>query len=259
MTLKSKIDIWLLDTTKQLTIRSFFLTKWPKCLLGKESLIVDLDCSQNNLTVLPKGMVNLRILTCYDNKLTTLPNDMINLVYLECSSNKLIAIPNFSKLKSLNCGSNQLLTLPDSFPALSDLGCENNQLTVLPKYLPNIIDIYCHLNQLTTIPEYLNKGMQILDCNNNLLKFLPDLSITYMTCYNNDQLFSEEQSDWKKLWAIKAINRAKLRDIGLSRVIKVLKNRLYLPRLTKLHQELIWSPNHPGKFFKLLPKVGIWM
>ena len=36
-----------------------------------------------------------------------------------------------------------------------------------------------------------------------------------------------------------------------------MKLRLYLPRLTDLHQDLIYSPNHPGKFYKLL-RLGDW-
>lgn len=49
-----------------------------------------------------------------------------------------------------------------------------------------------------------------------------------------------------------------MRKNGLKRIINILKKRLHLPRLTELHQELIWSPDHIGKFFLSFPKKGIW-
>ena len=59
------------------------------------------------------------------------------------------------------------------------------------------------------------------------------------------------------MWCLKNLRSNEIRSKGLNKVIKVLKNRLYLPRLDQLEQELVYSPHHPGGFYKNL-RVGNW-
>ncbi len=100
---------------------------------------------------------------------------------------------------------------------------------------------HCSSNQLVSLslPNFVNESY--FHCSSNQLANL---------------LFLSDRD--KKILAIKNLLLQKLRRDGLKRVMKVLKMRLYLPRLDELREELIWSPNHPGKFFTLLPKVGQW-
>ena len=78
-----------------------------------------------------------------------------------------------------------------------------------------------------------------------------------LNCSDN-QLFSNLLEKWKKIWLISIRHQRILRTSGIKRVVKVLKNRSYLPNLNELREELIWSPNHPGKFFTSLSRVGYW-
>ena len=53
MTLANKINVWLTDTSKELDISYLGLKEWPELLKGKEHLIVNLDCYNNQLKSLP--------------------------------------------------------------------------------------------------------------------------------------------------------------------------------------------------------------
>lgn len=282
--LNREIFRWLKDTTSKLYLNEYRLEEWPKKLVGKEHLIIRLDCSNNKLTVLPEGLTNLEELNCSYNRLTMLPKGLTNLKVLDCSINNLTSLPvDLMNLEDLDCAENYLTTLPDNLINLEELDCSWNKLTSLPKGLINIECIYCYNNELTsltslskTLSGSLNhlfcrmnmitiisddfaKNLISLDCSYNNLTYIPkcSTSLQSLSCFNN-RLFSNELSDWKKIWAIKERHQQKLRKNGLKKVLKNLKNRLYLPRLDKLHQELIWSPNHTGIFFTLLPRSGIW-
>ena len=141
-------------------------------------------------------------------------------------------------IKTLSCSSNRLVSLPNNLTNLKTLSCYNNQLASLPNNLTKLKRLECLYNQLTSLP-------------NNLTK------LKRLYCWNN-QLFSNEFGKWKRIWQISIRHQRTLRISGIKRVVKILKNRSYLPRLNELHNELIWSPNHPGKFFTSLPRVGHW-
>ena len=73
--------------------------------------ITDLDCSNNNLTVLPNLPPNLRALVCKNNQLEEIPDLPQSLEYLDCSNNKLIVLPKLpTNLRSINCSNNQDVT-----------------------------------------------------------------------------------------------------------------------------------------------------
>ena len=241
--------------------------------------LTKLWCSNNQLTSLPL-FPNLTYLRCSFNQLTSLPL-FPNLTYLLCNKNQLTFLPVFPNLTKLWCNYNQLTSLPlfpnltklwcnhnklttgslcvtslPLFPKLTYLDCSFNQLTSLP-LLPNLINLHCSHNKLTFLPLFPN--LASLWCSDNQLTSLPlfpNLTLFTLGC-NNNNLFSTKISFWKKVWRLKNLRSNEKRKRGLKRVVKVLKNRLYLPRLNQLKQELVYSPNHPGKFYKDL-RVGNW-
>nr|QBK89600.1 MAG: leucine rich repeat protein [Pithovirus LCPAC001] len=161
--------IWLVDTNQILDMNRFGLTEWPKWLMGKEHLIVKLDCSENKLVNLPKGLTNLRHLLCFSNNLVVLPGDMSSLEYLNCSYNHLTSIPEgLTMLETLYCGSNQLTSLPKtSTNKLKKLHCENN--CIMSKTSTN------KLKKLHLKLEYEMPHLTSLDCSNNNIHTLPYL------------------------------------------------------------------------------------
>ncbi len=191
--LQSRINIWLNDARNILDISGLNLKKWPDALVGKEHLIVKLNCSNNELTTLGEGLSNLKWLRCNHNKLTSIGKG-----------------PYLSNLVELDCSNNELTLLPGDLSNLKWLSCSNNKLTFLPNFLSDIIGINC----------------------------------------SHNKLFSDDFFDWKKIWPLQRTYITTLQAGGIKRFIKTLKLRLYLPRLSQLHQELLFSPNHPGKFYK---------
>nr|QBK89492.1 MAG: hypothetical protein LCPAC001_00020 [Pithovirus LCPAC001] len=141
-------------------------------------------------------------------------------------------------IKILNCSYNKLTSLPNDLTSPKELYCSHNQLTSLPNNLTKLEKLLCSFNKLTSLPNSLTKLEEIY-CSGN-------------------KLFSNKLEKWKKIWPISIRHQHILRTTGIKRAVKVLKNRLYLPRLNELREELLWSPNHPGKFFTSLPRVGDW-
>ncbi|MCB0795966.1 MAG: hypothetical protein KDB88_14620, partial [Flavobacteriales bacterium] len=95
--------------------------------------LVELNCSQNELTQLPDLPPGLEELRCNGNDLTALP-------------------PLPATLSNLRCGSNQLTALPTLPPALSYLDCAQNQLGALPTLPNGLGSLYCGNNLLTSLP-----------------------------------------------------------------------------------------------------------
>ncbi len=273
MELEKRINVWLEDTSKKLDISSLRLKKWPDALSGKEDLIIKLVCYNNQLTAIP-AFPKLTVLWCENNQLTSLPL-LHNLTKLDCSNNQLTSLPSFPKLTELGCYRNQLtsfpillnlttldcsnnqltsLPSPSDLPKLTKLWCSHNQLTSLPLF-PKLTKLWCYRNQLTSIPLFSNL-IQLFCSDNQLTSLHLLLKLINLECYDNN-LFSNKLKKWKKVWGLKTLRSNEIRSRGLKKVIKVLKNRLYLPRLSQLEQELVYSPNHPGKFYKNL-RVGNW-
>ena len=251
MTLEKRINEWLKDTSKPLDISRLRLKEWPELLKGKEHLIVRLYCILNQLKSLP-DLPNLIELYCDHNQITSLLN-FPNLTELYCTYNKLQSLPDLPNLIYLECGHNQLESLPN-FPNLTSLNCSDNQLKYLPNF-PKLIELQCGSNQLESLSNYPN--LVELYCKDNQLKSLPNFpNLTWLKCDNN-QLFSDYLSDWWKVWYVQNLRQLELRKRGLSKVLKIMRLRLYLPRLTNLHEDMMYSPHHPGKFYKLL-RLGDW-
>ncbi len=151
----------------------------------------------------------------------------------------------------LDCSRNYLISLPYGLINLTNLNCSHNILTRLPDDITNLTNLNC-INGLTFISKS-TKSMIVF--TENRLPLLGGYDEFVMA---RTKTISNGFSYYKKRRAIKDIIKQELRKAGIKQVVKVLKNRLYLPRLDKLHHELIWSPNHPGKFFAILPRTGIW-
>ena len=157
----------------------------------------------------------------------------------------------------LNCSDNQLTFLPE-LPNCMWLHCINNQLTRLVSSgstsLSNCEELWCFNNQLTSIPA-LPGCFELICFNNKLTSLLALPKCVVLVCYNN-KLFSTNLFDWKKIWKLKS---SIYRTQGIKKFIRILKLRLYLPRLTLLKEELMYSPNHPGKFYKEHRLGKLWV
>ena len=279
---KKRVEVWLKDTSQKLDISGLGLIKWPSSLIDV-NMITKLDCSWNKLTSLPI-FPKITYLKCSYNQLTSLPL-LLNITELWCDNNQLTSLPLFPKLTELFCSWNRLTFLPPRLSKLTLLCCDGNALVSLPLRLLELTYLQCQYNKLTSLPSpsdlpkltkvscYNNALVSLplrlpkltyLDCSYNKLTSLPLFpNLTELCCSNTQSarkgnaLFSHKLEDWKKVWRLKTVRSNEIKERGLKRVIKVLKNRLYLPKLDSLKQELVYSPNHPGKFYKNL-RIGNW-
>jgi Leucine-rich repeat (LRR) protein len=106
-------------------------------------------------------------LDCSDNELRLLPIFNKNLTILRCSNNKLKFIQEFNEnLEELYCSSNQLTFLPKLNKKIRNLYCSSNKLTILPAFNVNLQEIYCINNKLELLPQ-LNENLRILDYEKN--------------------------------------------------------------------------------------------
>jgi len=126
-----------------------------------------LDCSNNQLSLLPALPKKLKTLICDNNQLTCLPSLPQNLEYLFCVDNQLTCLPTLPQnLKELYCNDNQLTSMQTLPQKLKVLCCYNNQLTCLPSLPQKLEDLYCFDNQLHVLPN-LPQNLKTLYCYNN--------------------------------------------------------------------------------------------
>jgi Leucine-rich repeat (LRR) protein len=107
--------------------------------------------------------------------------------YLNCSNNDLSILPMLpQKLKILDCSCNSLQSLPELPHTLVTLKCESNQLRYVPVLHTGIKSVICCYNNLTFIPT-LPPTLEELFCNNNELKILPieNVKLRIFTYFNN--------------------------------------------------------------------------
>ena len=119
--------------------------------------ITVIDVSYKNLKYLPNlsRFKNLKELNCSHNELTILPELNENLQELFCCNNKLTILPVLNEnLQVLYCGNNNLTTLPELNENLKILFCYNNNLTILPELNHNLETLFCNNNK--KLPEILN-------------------------------------------------------------------------------------------------------
>jgi len=117
-----------------------------------------LDCSHNNLTVLPELPSHLDTLDCSCNYLITLPELPESLLVLFCFHNNLTRLPILKNIKYLHCYKNDLICLPELPEVLIGLDCSHNKLTHLPLIHTNLIMIIFNSNPIfdTLLENYKN-------------------------------------------------------------------------------------------------------
>jgi hypothetical protein len=134
--------------------------------------LIDLNCDNNLLTLLPPLPEEMEFLSCNNNLITNFTSLPGSLQYIYCNNNKLSVLPQLpEELVILSCKKNKLVSLPrlDNLENLLNLECSHNKLTVLPN-LP--------VNDL---------GLTTLNCSNNRLQGLPNLpeNLGELNCYKN--------------------------------------------------------------------------
>ncbi len=153
-------------------------------IVGFTSLL-QLNCANNQLTILPALPTSLSWLFCEINQITELPPLPNNLVVLYCGSNQLKKLPTLpNTLERLLCSNNQLTELPKLPNNLYLLICSVNLLTYLPDFRV-LVWLYCDNNLLTALPTLPNT-IRTLSCSNNKLKTLPQLPASLQFVYCND-------------------------------------------------------------------------
>ena len=144
--------------------------------------LAKLFCDNNQLSVLDTSKnPNLRLLSCKNNKLTKLdPGKAEFFSELYCQSNKLkkIDVSNCLRLDYLYVYDNQLeeLYLKDT-PSLKYLSCQDNQIKKLD--ISHNYFLYGRCRDLMKT----DKGVQIIDIDEEILKGLNEGSFTSKTSY----------------------------------------------------------------------------
>jgi Leucine-rich repeat (LRR) protein len=131
-------------------------------------LLIELDCSECQITELILDQPYLQKLWCFVNRIRKLELNCPSLIDLRCTNNKI------TKLK-LCC------------PILKKIECYDNRITSLDLDCPSLEILQCHANPLTNLNglEFCEK-LKRLDCSPNLRdsvkilrKFIPGLSVRY--------------------------------------------------------------------------------
>jgi small GTP-binding protein len=178
----------------EVLIKLGFLLEKPlnRNLVIKKRHVVELNLSQQSLSVLPKkiaNLTNLKKLNLQHNELTALPDtigNLTNLKVLDLDYNKLTSLPesvgNLKNLQILCCRHNKLTSLPvtlGSLKCLQRLSLGGNKLRSLPESLGNLTNLqklWCPYNKLSFLPETLGnlKNLEKLSLEHNQLRPLPD-------------------------------------------------------------------------------------
>ncbi|CAL8356519.1 unnamed protein product [Lota lota] len=150
------------------------------------SLLVDLDISFNQLSLLPPCLLTLPLLSSLllgHNRLSSLPPDLgrlSSLRYLSLLGNRLLALPpslgQLRALQTLDVSHNLITDLPDEIGALGELvtlELSHNQLRQLPETmasLRSLAELVVHSNELRFIPACLHRlPLLRMDSRNNPL------------------------------------------------------------------------------------------
>lgn len=95
--------------------------------------------------------------------------DCNKLKTLNCSGNQLTVLPELSQsLEILNCSNNYLKVLPKLPEELIELWCYDNLLSVLPELPAYLTTCICSRNKLTKLPK-LPQYIYNVDCSKNCI------------------------------------------------------------------------------------------
>ena len=143
--------------------------------------LIDLNCDDNLITILPQLPEDMEFLSCNNNLITNLVGLPDTLQYLYCNNNKLSLLPEIlpHELVILSCNRNKLVSLPqlDNLINLMNLQCSHNQLSFLPNFFIGEVDLStlnCSHNRLQGLP-ILPGNLRELNCYKNSIFGLPDL------------------------------------------------------------------------------------
>ena len=177
---------------------TYLQSLFPNCMNGNE---MDTTCydivNASNMMIIYQPMQsiegiqyfdNLLSLDCSMNELTLLPSLPQSLVNLKCDNNQITSMVSFSQsLKYIACNDNQISSLPILPDSLEEINCSSNLLTSLPMLPEYLTNLYCNGNQITTLPT-LPEFLKILSCGDNPITSLPfslPQSLTYLNCTDN--------------------------------------------------------------------------
>ena len=147
--------------------------------------IVSIDCSYNQLTVLPTLPNSLIELYCHNNNLTVLPTLPQRLEYLVCSSNELTILQTLpNSLTLLRCTYNKLTFIPTLPNSLTRLYCQSNILAFFPKFPDSLeYNYYDHNPVDTYIKKKYGGSLDIYHRVNEI--FATKLVRWYLDCREN--------------------------------------------------------------------------
>ena len=161
--------------------------------LGKNSLIDEIQCINNNISALDVSQLTaLELLNCSGNNLSVLNlRNCTKLNQLYCNGNKLSAldVSQNLKLKWLNCASNDLARLDVSHNVLlQELWCADNPLTNLNLCSNTALSLlHCAICRLTELDLSCNGSLKTLNCAGNSLAALDlgrNRSLSNLYCYD---------------------------------------------------------------------------
>ncbi len=145
---------WLKDTSKPLNLSNLGITRWPKSLKKNSKKIVELDCSNNELTkfdfTLP-GCKRLVCRSCNFEKLTRLGK----CEYLDCSDNSLIDLPTMRKCEVILCSNNELEKIdPKKYDNLVRISYFGNPLKKTPNFGEDVDVVGEEVGEVEEVEEF---------------------------------------------------------------------------------------------------------
>ena len=112
------------------------------------------NCQQ--ITEIPKELINLNYIECGYTKISKIPKEFENLTYLYCENSKITEIPKeLNKIAYLRCKNTKINNIPFTLIHLQYIELYNTKITEIPKELVNLNYINCCKTKIKTIPKEL--------------------------------------------------------------------------------------------------------
>ncbi|XP_073293600.1 uncharacterized protein [Primulina huaijiensis] len=165
--------------------------EWIPDSIGKLSILITLDLSENRIAGLPEsigGLSSLKTLDLHGNRICELHEsigDLLSLVSLDLRGNQLKSLPStvtrLVNLQDLDLSSNAISVLPDiigSLVSLKRLNVETNNIEEIPHTIgqcTSLMELRADYNRLKALPEAVGRieTLEILTLRYNNIKQLP--------------------------------------------------------------------------------------
>lgn len=186
------------NNIEEITICYRGLTYLPD--LRRFKKLKKLDCSNNNLTSLPRLPKKLKDLNCSKNELTCLHTLPVNLNYLNCEKNKLTSLPELhNRLVKLYCSNNKLNSLPALPSHLYHLDCSRNKIYRFPS-IPQELSYfnYCYTPLFNIINSDTRGNIHIVRKKINIINNWQKIYRTNSQTKYYALKFKKQFRDW--LW-----------------------------------------------------------